>query len=113
MDRAPCCDCAPMEGNMSKSYFVIFALVLQIIWAQKSFACTCAGNSSPCQDYKRQSVFVARIISIDEKTAEIERSGQKERIRTHLSATAAVEEKFSNIEEDEVRLETGGGNGDC
>ena len=98
------------------SVFVRLAVasLLLLCLSEHAAACTCAGSRSPCASFQATPVvFVGLVKSIKEETAEINRFGKIERVRTALTAHFVVEEGLKDIPNQEVDVVTGGGGGDC
>src|SRR5262245_10592410 len=79
-----------------------------------AWACSCASEYRPCLSLSEAPVvFVGRVTSVEAKTAELEGSEGKKRVRTALRAHFAVVEALRGLDSTVVDVDTGGGNGDC
>lgn len=99
-----------------RSCFVrlVVASLLLLCLGEYASACTCADSDSPCASFQATPVvFVGLVKSIEEETAEINRFGTIEKVRTALTAHFVVEEGLKGISGREVDVATGGGGGDC
>jgi protocatechuate 3,4-dioxygenase beta subunit len=90
------------------------AFLLLLCLSENAAACTCVDSPSPCASFQSTPVvFVGLVSSIEEVTAEINRFGKIEKVRTALTAHFIVEEGLKGISSQEVDVVTGGGGGDC
>ncbi len=90
------------------------ASLLLLCLSEYALACTCVDSPSACDSFQATPVvFVGLVKSIREETAEINRFGKIEKVRTALTAHFVVEEGLKDIRSQEVEVVTGGGGGDC
>ena len=90
------------------------AFLLLLCLSENTAACTCVDSPSPWASFQATPVvFVGLVRSIEEETAEINRFGNIEKVRTALTAHFVVEEGLKGISNQEVDVVTGGGGGDC
>lgn len=91
-----------------------FALVIIVLAAQRSEACSCAGGASPCHEYGRASaVFVGTPISV--RTVARPVNGDRDDLDYWAPRTFkfSIETSFLGIISSETEVSTGLGGGDC
>jgi hypothetical protein len=91
-----------------------FAIVTIVLAATRSEACSCAGGSSPCQEYGRAAaVFVGTPISVRTVPRPATPDGNDLDYWAPRTFTFSIETSFLGIAPPETEVSTGQGGGDC
>ncbi len=99
-----------------KNYFCSFIFILVLIQfsASDAYACSCAGESLPCQSYwTTTAVFIGRTISVSPTYEEENKVFNFDLKQNERVFRFAVDRPFKGITEDHVEVVTSIGGGSC
>jgi len=98
-----------MENVMKRFYVMLILLATIACTSARAYACSCAGERAPCQEYwETSAVFIGTVINSRTVT-----SKEGEYDRQMRSVRISIDESFRGIEGAEAEILTGLGGGDC
>lgn len=108
--------CQQYWGDKMLKFFSVLCIFIlfTLINIDIASACSCINQPSVYDSFRDTPIiFVGQVDSIKEEKVKIIRFGEKEEIRTGLTAYFTVKESLKGISESKVEVITGGGGGDC